>query len=164
MGNRILSAFVTVAAGVLLILIPQFIMPVCELPGGAVIAPEEGAHSASRRGDTAAPAWGQHSIPHMACFYTARAEAGLGVAVILAGLLLLVLKSDERRLGVSLSLALLAALAGAIPWFLIGVCPSDMMLCRSGTLPALLLVSAALLTYSLLNSWYGHRSGKRRHV
>jgi hypothetical protein len=162
MGNRLLSAVLVAAAGVLLIIIPQFIFPVCETPFAGKA--ELGAHSALGRGDFAEPVPGPHAPLHMACFYTAKAEAGLGAAVILTGLLLLVFNSSERRLGVSLSLAPLAALAGATPWFLIGVCPSDMMLCRSGTLPALLLLSAALLAYALLNSWYLHKYKRPRHV
>jgi hypothetical protein len=165
MQNRILSALVTAAAGVLLMLIPQFILPVCELSIDKQTAMELGNHLSASHEDISAPALGQHAPAHMACFYTAQAEAGLGAALILAGLLLLVLKSDERRLGVSLSLTLVAALAGAVPWFVIGVCASEQMLCRSGTLPALLIVSAAILLYSGLNAWYLHHHSKRRgHV
>jgi hypothetical protein len=162
MVNRISTGLISLAAGVLLILIPNFILPVCEF----ALPAEPSGHLGHAADHWSAPVE-EHALPpalpateghsgqgHMVCFYTAQAELGLGAVVIFNGLLFLLFSSPQRRLGVSLSLTGSAVLSGAIPTLLIGVCPGDMMICHSGTLPALLIVSAALALFSLVNALY----------
>jgi hypothetical protein len=87
----------------------------------------------------------------MVCFWTARAEEGLGLLVIFGGLLLFS-RSAERRMGISLMLAGAAVFGAAIPCALLGMCRGETMPCRAGTLPALLLLSGFLFFFALLNS------------
>ncbi|MDR1045900.1 MAG: DUF4418 family protein [Candidatus Adiutrix sp.] len=90
--------------------------------------------------------------PAMKCFWTARAEMGVGAAVMSGGLLYSLSADLQRRLGLSLMIGVLAILGGAFPTFLIGVCANEAMLCRAGAQPAWLLTSAFLLISALLNA------------
>jgi hypothetical protein len=164
MSNRYLAALIVIIAGLLYIAIPHSLLPVCEYaPRTAqehAVAPAEhtGAHgSMPEHGHPAAAPAGQEppaeqeGTSHMVCFWTAKAELGLGALVVFGGLLLALGESVERRLGVTLMLAACAVFGAAIPAALIGVCPAKAMPCRAGTLPALLLLSGFLLLFALLN-------------
>ncbi|MDR1921226.1 MAG: DUF4418 family protein [Candidatus Adiutrix sp.] len=94
---------------------------------------------------------GQAAQTHMVCFWSAKAELGLGALIIAGGLLLALSHSLERRRGVTLMLAASAFFGAAIPTLLIGVCRPETAPCRAGTLPALLILSGFLLLVSLLN-------------
>jgi hypothetical protein len=144
MGNQRWSGLITLIAGFLFIAIPYFIFPVCEFAAQEMVAPHH-APAAMSAG---------HSKPHMPCFWSARAELGLGLVLIAAGLFLLSSSPPERRLGLSLMIAATAALGGALPTLLIGVCPGAATPCRAGALPALLILSAALFLGALWNAWY----------
>jgi len=87
----------------------------------------------------------------MRCFWSARAEMGVGAAVIAGGVFYLCSPDVQRRLGLSLMIGVLAVLGAALPLFLIGVCGNEAMRCRAGTLPAWMLVSGFLLLASLIN-------------
>ena len=123
MKNRLLSGLLCVAAGLLLIAVPAYLLPVCE-----AVTP-----------------------PFMKCFWTMRVEVGLGCALLLLGLMLVLSSNPAVRLGLSLGGVCLAALAVAVPTVLVGVCGMDTMPCRMGTLPALVLTGSALLVGLLLN-------------
>jgi hypothetical protein len=69
-------------------------------------------------------------------------------------LLLLFADSPKRRSGISLMLAGSAVLGALLPCALIGVCQQESMLCRAGTLPALLLLSGFLFFGALAHSLY----------
>jgi hypothetical protein len=87
----------------------------------------------------------------MVCFWTARAEMGIGLLTVFGALLLLT-GSDERRLGITLMLAGTAVVGALIPYALIGVCERETMPCRAGTLPGLLLLSGLFLGCTLLQA------------
>ena len=124
MKNRLCSGLLCIAAGLLLIAVPVYILPVCE---------------------AAAP-------PYMKCFWTMRVEVGLGCALLFLGLMLVLSRNIGVRLGLSLGGVCLAALAVAVPTVLVGVCGMDTMPCRMGTLPALVLTGGLLLAGLLLNA------------
>lgn len=118
MSGRLVPALFVVLLGALTMLGPYFIFPVCP---GAVLTANGGA------------------IP-MKCFWTARAALGCGGLIVFAGLLLTVAKTPGVRLGLALMLMPVGLLVAAFPYALIGVCGSEMMPCRLGTLPALCLL------------------------
>lgn len=135
MKNRLIIGIIVILAGLMYMLIPQFILPVCEyLPGNG---------------------------PPMKCFWSARAELGLGAAVIFGGLLLLLLGNTATRLGISLMLLAVTILTAATPTVLIGACRLDHMPCRAGALPALILLSGLLAIFLLLNILYLAKSNQR---
>lgn len=128
MKNRIITGIIVILAGLLYMLVPQFILPVCEHVSG--------------------------NGPPMKCFWSARAELGLGAAVIFGGLLFLLLSNTAARLGISLMLLAVTILAAATPTVLIGACRLNYMPCRAGTLPALMILSGLLAILLLFNILY----------
>jgi hypothetical protein len=80
----------------------------------------------------------------MVCWYMARAEMGLGLAVILVGLALAICRRAGTRQGLYIGLAAMVLPALLYPTVLIGVCPGASMPCRIGTLPALMIESCLL--------------------
>jgi hypothetical protein len=105
-----------IAAGLLYFLIP-LVFPICEVVDGKI----------------------------MRCFWSARAEMGVGAAVILGGIFYLGTENAQRRVGLCLMIGVLACLGAAIPLFLIGVCDHHGAPCRTGTLPAWVIASGFLL-------------------
>jgi hypothetical protein len=159
--NKYLSVLVCLVTGLLYISIPHVLLPVCEYA-----APASGEHSSAPDGGErgahgthgahmAMPSTSGHSgQEHAVCFWTARAEAGLGGLIVFGAFLLLLSNSLERRSGISLMLAGSTVLGALIPTVLIGVCQQETMPCRIGTLPALLLLSGFFFLFFLLNSFY----------
>ncbi|MDR1489132.1 MAG: DUF4418 family protein [Desulfovibrio sp.] len=164
-------ALLYAVVGLLYIAVPHVLLPVCEYADASAAH----HHAASVLGGqahnthtpppdhhgsgSAAPNHQEdpavHSEPgHVVCFWTAKAEAGLGGLVIFGSLLLLFAGSPERRSGITLLLAGSAVLGALIPSVLIGVCQQESMPCRAGTLPALLLLSGVFFLFALLHSFY----------
>lgn len=135
--NRFLSSAFVILIGLLLILVPTYILPVC--------SPTEIMTSSH-----------DHHITYkfMKCHWTSQAEIGIGTAIVVIGLIMLLTKSTLIRLGLNISLLVIAMFVAAVPTVLIGVCPGEMMACHIGTLPALLLLSGALFIGILINVFY----------
>jgi hypothetical protein len=112
-----------IAAGLLYCLIP-LVLPICESVDGKI----------------------------MRCFWSARAEMGVGAATIAGGIFYLASRDTQRRIGLSLMIGVLACLGAAIPLFLIGVCDHHDAPCRIGTLPAWVLTSSFLLVSAWSNA------------
>lgn len=161
MKNRIVSSVLFMLFGALLILFPLYILPVCPLPDVQAMP-----------ATTAMPADAMHAAPMdghmhntsgkiMKCFWTSRAEIGIGSLVIAIGLLVLVSRSLFVRIGLSMAIACTAVLAAAIPTILIGVCGNEMMRCNMGAKPALVLLSLVLAIVAIINVWYLNKQIKR---
>lgn len=133
------AGIITIIIGILFILVPLYILPVCDLVEHA-----------------------NGKITIMRCFWTARAEVGIGAVVIAIGILSLLISSSAVRIGFYLSLFCLSFLAAAIPTLLIGVCPNEMMDCHMGTLPALIILSITLMLVSVINIINAYRLFKRQ--
>lgn len=115
--------------GILIAIVPQFIFPVCD---GSI-------ETASGK-----------QVP-MRCHWTAVAELGTGALIAIGGILLLMVKEPGTQLGISLMTLFSAVLALLFPVWLIGVCPSPLMPCHAGTLPALVLLSLFTMVILLVN-------------
>ena len=115
------------ALGTLAVLVPWVIFPVCD----AAIATASGG------------------LVPMKCHWAGRAAGGVGGVIFFAGLVLALLRAPGLRAGVGLMLLPLGGLLFLVPTRLIGVCPSEMMLCRLGTLPALCLLAVMTMLVGL---------------
>lgn len=122
MNRSILPGVIFILGGMFFAILPQFILPVCE----NLVATASGGN-----------------VP-MKCFWTARAEVGAGAMAVLGGLLYCTWHDAGSRFGIAAMTAGAALLAVAIPTVLVGVCSSEAMACRVGTLPALVLTGMAL--------------------
>jgi hypothetical protein len=107
-----------VLLGIIIILIPWIIFPVCEMEGSYVV--------------TAAGA----KLP-MTCGWTARAETGIGALIVIAGGLLIARSTRETRQAVGIFTIAMGALVILFPTVLIGMCKVATHPCRMTTLPAL---------------------------
>jgi hypothetical protein len=88
----------------------------------------------------------------MRCFWSARAEMGVGAATIAGGIFYLCSQNAQRRIGLCLMIGILACLGAAIPLFLIGVCDHHDAPCRIGTMPAWVITSGLLLVSAWVNA------------
>lgn len=120
----------TVATGLLIVLTPNWLLPVCqgllELASGK-------------------------QVP-MRCFWTARAEMVMGGLILLAGLMLAFIGSAEGRRRLSHQIAFLGLATILIPLFIIPTCDNPDMACNVGTKPALLLLGGITLVLGLYGS------------
>ncbi|MDF7666309.1 DUF4418 family protein [Orbaceae bacterium ESL0727] len=143
MQNRIISALFFMIAGLLVITIPLYILPVCPLPNPMSIPSDTAMHDSV------------HAVGNiMRCHWTRQAEIGIGSVIVVIGLLMLFSRTLFIRMGLSMALACIALLVAAIPTLLIGVCPGEMMDCHAGTLPGEVLLSAVIFIVAILNTLY----------
>ena len=87
----------------------------------------------------------------MKCFWTMRAEIGVGAVIGLLGVIILFTASKEIRIGIESALTLLFVYAVLIPDVLIGVCGGNHMRCKTLTLPALNIIGAVGIVYSVVS-------------
>lgn len=176
MKNRIITAILFILLGGLIAFGPQSLFPVCGVHRAETPA-MQGTKNMAEHTDTQADekmnmgssegTGAQSAMPGsnvMKCHWTAQIELGLGVLIALLGVLLLLSKSGDVRLGLSLSLILNGLLVLIIPAVLVGVCGSIHMSCRSLTLPALIILSSAVVFAAAANVYYLHHSGRKGRV
>lgn len=155
MKNRMISSLFFIVLGALLILFPMYILPVCPLPEPSAMPVDAMSQAAGGEHMHSAPA------KIMRCFWTLRAELGIGSLVIAVGVLMLFSRTIFVRMGLTMSLACISLLAAAIPTILIGVCPNEMMRCNMGAKPALVLLSGLIFVVSIINLVYLNKISKR---
>ena len=121
MKNRILFAAAFILLGLLVILAPTVLFPVCE------------------------------SEMKMACFFTKKTEIGVGLVIAALGVIYVFLKNKDIRLGISIAQFLNAGLVLAFPAKLTGLCKMSDMACRVKTYPALIVLSVLLALTAAAN-------------
>jgi hypothetical protein len=125
-----IASLVTAAMGFLIIIVPNWVLPVCdgllELANGK-------------------------QVP-MRCFWTARAEMTLGGLILIGGLLLTFRSSAETRRRFNQLVTALGLAVILTPLYIIPTCTHPDMACNVGTKPALLLLGAVTLAIGLYAS------------
>jgi len=116
MKKRIIGIIFT-ALGLLLALGPQFLFKVCQ--------PMEDIY--------------------MKCYWSARAEIGVGAVIVALGIALIVFVCSKIRLGLVIGILLSGINALLIPYVLIGGCTHHTMPCRKIAFPAITVISIILL-------------------
>ncbi len=107
-----------VLLGIVIILTPWIIFPVCEQYGSYAMLQSGG------------------KIP-MPCGWTARAESGIGALIAIGGGLLIFRSTPETRQAVGIYTLAMGILVILFPTFLTGMCKMAEHPCRTLTLPAL---------------------------
>jgi len=116
MLKRIIGIIFT-ALGLLIALGPQFLFKVCE-PKGDMI---------------------------MKCYWSARAEIGVGAVIAVLGIALIVFSCSKKQFGFVVGIFLSGINALLIPHALIGGCAMHSMPCRKIAFPAITVISIILL-------------------
>jgi len=117
---------VLVLLGIIVILTPWIIFPVCEMEGLYVQAVSG------------------MNFP-MPCGWTARAETGIGALIAVAGGLLIARSTPETQQAVGIFAIALGALVVLFPTVLIGMCKVASHPCRMTTLPALEILGVIVI-------------------
>jgi hypothetical protein len=97
----------------------------------------------------------------MACYYTAQAELWTGLAIVVLGAAYALVKPAKVRIGLSAVLGLAGVLTILFPSALTGVCKSVDMACHSLTLPALVILGAAVILVAAGSPVAQHRAQKK---
>jgi hypothetical protein len=128
--NRIVAGFL-ILLGLLIILTPWYIFPVCEIAeksGNIQVAAGSGNDLNMNSGS------------HMTCWYTAEAETGSGALAILVGLVLLAWPNRESRRSLGIITIGLGVVTVLFPTYLIGTCTDTDTPCNIGTKTALIIL------------------------
>ncbi|MDD1683155.1 MAG: DUF4418 family protein [Methanoregula sp.] len=112
--------------GIIVILVPWVIFPVCEMEGLYVQA----------------VSGMQFPMP---CGWTARAETGIGALIVVAGGLLMARNTPDTRQAVGVFSLALGALVILFPTVLTGMCKLASHPCRMTTLPALEILGVIVI-------------------
>jgi hypothetical protein len=124
--NRIIGGLTAAASGALTAIGPQTLFRICDQT--------------------------HHMEGLSVCFWTARAEIGIGTLIALIGVAYIFFADRHARVGLSLGAAGAALLSLAVANFLIGVDDSPMMACRLATLPALNVVAVITVVLASANT------------
>jgi uncharacterized membrane protein YczE len=124
-----IPALVLIILGILIVVSPWTIAPVCEVGG---------MYAKLANGKT---------LP-MPCGWTARAEIGTGTLTILAGVLLVVSRSAETKRMIGLFGAALGVLTILFPFYITGMCALADHPCNLLTKPVLALLGVAVIVVS----------------
>jgi Domain of unknown function (DUF4418) len=136
------AAVVLILLGVLAAVTPWYIFPVCEMKGTS-------DNGMADMNVNAGNAITNNPGTHMKCWYTAEAETGVGILLLLAGLAMLLLPWRVSRKTAGILGVVFGILIILIPTVIIGVCDSPDAACRIGTLPALILLGAITIIFSI---------------
>lgn len=167
MKNRLLTGALFFILGLLIAFGPLSFFPVCGV-GEQELESVHGTPAPGSRADSAVSDQSSMKTENggsqgsmkvsaamvMKCYWTARAELGIGLLIALLGVVLLAFKSASVRLGFSLALIPIGILTLLIPGPLIGVCGGARMTCRWQALPALTVLGAAVTIVSAINALY----------
>jgi hypothetical protein len=126
--NRAIAGIGGVILGGLIALGPQYVFKICE---------QTGHHGGVTR-----------------CFWTGRAEIGVGALVAAIGAVYLLTRDARIRAGLSLAASLSGVLSLAVADVLIGVCEDANMSCRLAALPALNIVGILTAAAAAANALY----------
>ena len=116
---RIIFGAIVIALGLLIALGPQFLFKTCG-----------------------------HGENFPQCYWSARAEIGVGLLIAVLGICFIVFKDPKIHLGLAIGIFLAGFVALFIPHSLIGGCDSADMLCQKIGFPALTVESIILLVTS----------------
>jgi hypothetical protein len=124
-----LPALVLIVLGVLLAIAPWTFAPVCEV---------NGMYAQLASGKT---------LP-MPCGWTARAEIGLGVLLVVTGILLAIAKSNETKRIIGIFGTVIGVLAILFPTYITKMCGIAEHPCNLVTKPVLILLGLAAIIVS----------------
>jgi uncharacterized membrane protein len=132
MKSKPTAGIIAIMLGTLIALIPQIIFPVCtnmlELANGKTL--------------------------FMKCHWSAMAELLAGILIMSGGILIIVFKNRDTRIALSIMLFLFGLTALLIPTVVIGMCEMATMACRTGTEPALIVVSVITMVVGIGNVFF----------
>ncbi len=87
----------------------------------------------------------------MKCHWMAQAEMGFGLIIVVTGILLFLVKSNETKMMLSVITACTDVIAFLTLHSLIGVCQTPTMSCVALTTPALTIVTIILFIFTIVN-------------
>jgi hypothetical protein len=90
----------------------------------------------------------------MKCYWTAQAEIAISAPLLAVGILMLLSRRRESIRNLSITGIVLGASSLAIPTFLIGVCATPTMFCRTLMTPLLLTMGALIVVTSVVGLIY----------
>ncbi len=100
----------------------------------------------------------------MRCYYSARAEIGIAVILLVIAILYFFTKTKRERVLVNIAVIPIGIVALLIPSILIGGCGMKTMACQAATFPAIYAISALMMIFSLFNIFNLTKSDKRNLV
>lgn len=141
--KKMIIRLIVIVFGLLISLGPQFLFKVCGstmMSSGTIddccIEPEVSS--------CCAPVISSRSV----CYWTARAEIGIGLLIVALGACLIFFTDLKTQLGLLIGIFLASIIALFIPYTLIGGCASMDMQCHRIAFPALTAESIVLLIFS----------------
>lgn len=125
MKNKVTNAAVYLASGIMLIIGPYTLFPVCST-----------------------------AEKIMKCFWAARSVSTVGGMLAVFGIVLLLLKSKDSVIAVNLCSIAAGIATILLPSVIIGGCAKATMACQALTFPAIYLIGTAVVLFSVGNLIY----------
>ena len=135
-GREIIPGILLLVLGVISVLIPKIILPVCS--GQLELA----------TGSTAP----------MKCHWMAQAELPISILIIAVSVLILALKNQQMQLILYVVITMLGLMVILVCTVFIGVCMASGMPCRMGTQPAMIIIGAMILFFSMIGVYSTYKT------
>lgn len=135
MKNKLITAITYLFTAILLIVGPHTIFKVCEV-----------------------------GKKPMRCYWSTKAEIGIAIILIITVILYFFTKTVRERLLLTIVAITNGIVALLIPSVLIGGCGMKTMACQATTFPAIYVISALLIIFSVINIFYLTRNDETNWV
>ena len=145
MKKVIISGVIVIMLGLLIALGPQFLFKTCDPNmSSSANADADDCCAEPAQNNCCGPA--ASSLP--ICYWSARAEIGIGFLIAALGACMFVFTDPKTHLGLLIGILLASIITLAVPHFLIGGCGMMTMRCRRVAFPAITIESAILLIFT----------------
>lgn len=88
----------------------------------------------------------------MACHWAEQAVMGIGIALTVTALMLVIISNKKIKQGLALAIIPQAAVSACIPNTLINLCMMETMHCHTVTKPAAIIISVLIAVFALISA------------
>ena len=145
MNKAIINGAIVIMFGLFIALGPQFLFKTCDTNMASSESTEDCCTEPAESGCCGPAA---SSLP--VCYWSARAEIGIGLLIAAFGACMIVFTDAKTHLGMLIGTFLASIVALAVPYSLIGGCIMMTMRCRRVAFPAITVESVVLLIFSAI--------------
>ena len=145
MKKSVIVSAVVIALGLFIAFGPQYLFKLCS---PAMMSAEISNEDCCE--DDGACGCGSAVLSFPVCYWSGRAEIGIGLLIAALGICFIVFTDPKTHLGLTIGVFLSSIIALAIPHVLIGGCNSMSMACRKLSFPVLSIICVITLIGSII--------------
>lgn len=168
---KIAAGMAIIILGLLVIITPRYLFPVCEFHSGddasivgtamaATLTPEDGGMGGmgNGMGDEEMAGIGQGASMaggHMQCYFTSRGALMLGLLIMAMGVAIMLARTTDAIRLLSLVTGAAGAAVVLLPTYFLPICENPQMPCHDGAEPLLIVLGTTILLVAAFLALFG---------